>query len=119
MSSETGSQQGAFTVVVPRPAAEAEALAVALTRDLLPSTIQRWLADMEQHKPTVPSILGLHPTRAPTLTPEECQQLSLRVRSPSEIRYSRRQNDPNTVPKTRTAPRAMMQVTITVITISK
>ena len=31
----------------------------------------------------------------------------------------RRQNDPNTVPRTRTAARAMMQVTITVIPISK
>ena len=29
------------------------------------------------------------------------------------------QNDPNTVPRTRTAASAMMQVTITVITISK
>lgn len=47
---QTGRQPGALTVAAPRTAAKAEQLAVALTTDLLPPSVQSWLAVMEQHQ---------------------------------------------------------------------
>jgi hypothetical protein len=65
---ETGSLTGAL---VPKSAREAEEMALALTGDLLPPSVQQWLNAMEHHKLVAASIPGKHPPSAPTLTAEE------------------------------------------------
>jgi hypothetical protein len=57
---------------------------------------------------------GAITTARPNVTP-----IPSTLRQSAKVAIASHQNDPNTVPRTRTAASAMMQVTITVITISK
>ena len=69
----------------PATAAEAEQIAIALTQDLLPPTVQQWPSAMEQHSLVAASIPGKHPPAAPTLIQQEREALSLQAKSLSEV----------------------------------
>jgi hypothetical protein len=58
---------------------------VALTRDLLPPTVQSWLSAMEHHKLLAPSLPGKHPPAPPMLTEEERSTVAQAQRSLSEV----------------------------------
>jgi hypothetical protein len=60
-------------------------MALALTGDLLPPSVQQWLNAMEHHKLVAASIPGKHPPSAPTLTAEERVTVAQAVRSLSEV----------------------------------
>ena len=60
-------------------------MAVALTGDLLPPSVQSWLSAMEHHKLVAASIPGKHPPAAPTLTEKERLTVAQAVRSLSDV----------------------------------
>ena len=60
-------------------------MAVALTGDLLPPSVQSWLSATEHHKLVAASIPGKHPPAPPTLTAEERLTVVQAVRSLSEV----------------------------------
>jgi hypothetical protein len=82
---ETGSALGLTGALAPKSAREAEEMAVALTGDLLPPSVQSWLSATEHHKLVAASLPGKHPPAAPTLTAEERLTVAQAVRSLSEV----------------------------------
>lgn len=86
-------QLGALTVVAPRSAAEAEALAVALTGVSLAQCVTAWLSAMEQHSLVASSVGGRVPAM-PALTEAERSNLSQQVKSLSEVLQPARERGP-------------------------
>jgi hypothetical protein len=88
-----GRRHGALTVVAPRSAAEAEAMALSLVGDSLPPCVQAFLHAAERHSLVVLSVGGRAPT-PPVLTAEERAAVSQSVRSLSEILQPARERGP-------------------------
>lgn len=90
VAKQTGPQLGALTVVAPRSAAEAEALAVALTGGLAGAA---WLSAMDQHSLVASSVGGRAPAM-PAPTEAERSNLSQQLKSLSKVLQPAKERGP-------------------------